>query len=104
MHAYASADIARREFGVSDKEILGAIRRHTLGHPRMTLLDRILYVADASSLDRSHSSAAATRALAYSDLDAALKRCVSEKLAHAVSREAWLHPLTVNLWNSLARL
>ncbi len=104
LHAYVSADIARREFDVTDKNILNAIKRHTLGERRMNLLDRILYVADASSLDRTHKSAAATRALAFTDLDAALKRCVSEKIAHAVSREAWLHPLTVTLWNSLARL
>lgn len=103
LHAYASADIARREFGVTDPQILSAIRTHTLGDPRMSLLDKILYVADASSLDRSHESSAATRGLAFVDLDAALKRCVSDKLIHAVSREAWLHPLTVQLWNFLAR-
>lgn len=104
MHAFASADIARREFGVADKDILGAIRRHTLGDRHLNLIDKILYVADASSLDRSHSSAAATRSLAFTDLDAALARCVAEKINHAISREAWLHPLTVHLWNSLARL
>ncbi|MDP3543975.1 MAG: bis(5'-nucleosyl)-tetraphosphatase (symmetrical) YqeK [Elusimicrobiota bacterium] len=102
LHAYASADIARREFGVRDPEVLNAIRRHTLGDRRMSLLDKILYVADACALDRSHETSAATRDLAFVDLDAALKRCVSDKLIHAVSREAWLHPLTVHLWNSLA--
>lgn len=104
MHAFASADIAEREFGVADKDVLNAIRRHTLGDRRLDLLDKILYVADASSLDRSHTSAAATRSLAFTDLDAALARCVADKLNHAISRDAWLHPLTVNLWNSLARL
>lgn len=102
LHAYASADIARGEFGVTDSETLNAIRRHTLGAPRMSLLDKILYVADACALDRSHAASAATRDLAFVDLDSALKRCVSDKLIHAVSREAWLHPLTVHLWNSLA--
>lgn len=102
LHAYASADIAEREFGVSDKDILNAIKRHTLGDRHLTLLDKILYVADASSLDRSHASAAATRQLAFTDLDAALARCVADKLQHAIQREAWLHPLTINLWNSLA--
>lgn len=102
LHAYASADIARHEFGVREPEVLKAIRRHTLGDLRMSLLDKILYVADACALDRSHETSAATRDLAFVDLDAALKRCVSDKLIHAVSREAWLHPLTVHLWNSLA--
>lgn len=102
LHAYASADIARREFGVTDHAVLNAIRRHTLGDRRLSLLDKILYVADACALDRTHETSASTRDLAFVDLDAALKRCVSDKLIHAVSREAWLHPLTVHLWNSLA--
>lgn len=102
LHAYVSADLARREFGVRDPEVLGAIRRHTLGDRRLGLLDKILYVADACAIDRTHATSAATRALAFDDLDAALKRCIAEKIAHAVSREAWLHPITVNLWNSLA--
>jgi nicotinate-nucleotide adenylyltransferase len=104
LHAYVSEDLARSKFGVFDAEILGAIRSHTFGNRRMTLLDKILYVADASSLDRDHPSAAGTRALAFTDLDAALKRCVSEKLVHALRREGWIHPLTINLWNSLAKL
>ncbi len=102
LHAYASEDLARREFGVADPEVLGAIRRHTLGDRRLNLLDRVLYTADACSADRTHPGAAATRALAFVDLEAALQRCVCEKLAHALSREAWLHPLTISLWNRLA--
>lgn len=102
LHAYVSADLAKREFGVTDPQILSAIRTHTLGAARLSLLDRILYVADACALDRAHETSAATRDLAFVDLDAALKRCVADKLIHAVSREAWLHPLTVHLWNSLA--
>lgn len=102
LHAYVSADLARREFGVTDPEILNAVRHHTLGDRRMGLLDRIIYVADACAIDRTHPTSAATRALAFDDLDAALKRCIADKLLHAVSRDAWLHPLTVNLWNSLA--
>ncbi len=103
LHAYASEDLARREFFTDDKEILRAVRSHTLGDVKLTLLDRILYVADAASLDRTHASAAKTRKLAYSDLNAALRTCVREKLAHARSRGAWIHPLTLKLWNSLAR-
>ncbi|MCR4296001.1 MAG: bis(5'-nucleosyl)-tetraphosphatase (symmetrical) YqeK [Elusimicrobia bacterium] len=102
LHAYVSADLAKREFDVTDHEVLNAIRTHTLGAARLSLLDRILYVADACALDRAHETSAATRDLAFVDLDAALKRCVADKLIHAVSREAWLHPLTVHLWNSLA--
>ena len=102
LHAHISEDLARREFGVDDLEVLSAVRKHTLGDPEMSLLDKVVYVADACSFDRRHHGAAETRALAFADLDAALARCVADKLAHALSRGAWLHPLTVTLWNRLA--
>jgi nicotinate-nucleotide adenylyltransferase len=102
LHAHISEDLARREFGVVDEEILSAIRKHTLGDVRMSLLDKIVYVADACSIDRVHEGVAETRALAFGDLDAAFELCLAEKLAHALARRAWLHPLTIELWNTRA--
>lgn len=101
IHSYISADLARRVFGVDDPEVLEAVRRHTLGGPRMSLLDKILYTADATSEDRVHAEAAALRRLAFADLDKAFKRCVSIKISHALSEGRWLHPATVALWNCL---
>jgi nicotinate-nucleotide adenylyltransferase len=102
LHAHISEDLARREFGVADEAVLSAIRKHTLGDPRMSPLDKVLYVADACSADRRHPGAAKTRALAFDDLDAAFERCLADKLHHAIARRAWLHPLTIELWNILA--
>jgi nicotinate-nucleotide adenylyltransferase len=102
LHAHISEDLAKREFGVHDPEVLSAVRKHTLGAVRMSLLDKVLYVADACSADRDHDGVEETRALAFDDLDAAFERCLSDKLTHALARRAWLHPLTIELWNSLA--
>jgi nicotinate-nucleotide adenylyltransferase len=102
LHAHISEDLARREFGISDEAVLSAIRKHTLGDPRMSALDKIVYVADACSADRRHPGVAETRALAFGDLDAAFERCLAEKLSHALARRAWLHPLSIALWNTLA--
>ncbi|MDE2237795.1 MAG: bis(5'-nucleosyl)-tetraphosphatase (symmetrical) YqeK, partial [Elusimicrobia bacterium] len=54
LHAYLSEDVCRRRFGVSDPAVLSAVRKHTLGDSRMSRLDRLLYVADSCSLDRSY--------------------------------------------------
>jgi nicotinate-nucleotide adenylyltransferase len=102
LHAYASADLARREFGVDDPEVLSAVSKHTLGHRRMSPLDRVLYTADACSADRSYPGVAALRALARRDLDAAFRACVKAKLDDARRRGAWIHPLTEALWATLA--
>lgn len=101
LHAYASADLARRELGVTDPEILSAVSKHTLGAAKMSPLDKVVYVADACSADRAHRGVAATRRLAFRDLDAALRRCAADKIAHARARGAWLHPATLSLWKSL---
>jgi nicotinate-nucleotide adenylyltransferase len=102
LHAFVSEDLARREFGVDDAAVLSAIRKHTLGDLRMSVLDKVVYVADACSADRGHAGVERVRALAFADLDAAFERCLADKLSHALARRAWLHPLTIELWNSLA--
>ena len=102
LHAYISEDLAKKEFNVNDGAVLSAIRKHTLGDVKMTTLDIVVYVSDACSADRSHPGVSKTRALAFDDLDAAFLRCLTDKLSHALARGAWLHPLTIQLWNFLA--
>ena len=46
IHAKAGAVIARDEFGITDQEILDAVKYHTTGRPSMTLLEKIIFVAD----------------------------------------------------------
>jgi predicted HD superfamily hydrolase involved in NAD metabolism len=99
LHAHISEDLARKEFRIRDAEILSAIRKHTLGDMSMSALDKAIYVADACSADRSHPGVEKTRARAFEDLDEAFEQCLADKLAHAISRRAWLHPLTLSLWN-----
>lgn len=46
LHAPAGAVLARENFGIEDEEILSAIRWHTLGHVGMTMLEKIIFLAD----------------------------------------------------------
>ena len=46
LHAKLGAFLAKKKYDVEDEEILDAIRWHTTGRPEMTLLDKIVYVAD----------------------------------------------------------
>jgi len=101
LHAHISADLARRRFGVTDEGVLAAVRRHTLGAPRMSRLDKVLYVADSCSEDRSYPGVAALRRLARRDLDEAFAACARNKVEDALSRGSWLHPSALSLWNSL---
>ncbi len=55
LHADVSAVVAQQEFGISDPEILDAIRYHTLGCPGMQKLACIVFVADAIEPKRGDS-------------------------------------------------
>lgn len=46
LHAPAGAVLASELFGIEDEEILSAVRWHTLGHAGMTMLEKIIFLAD----------------------------------------------------------
>ena len=46
IHAKLGAALAEKKYGVTDSEILSAIRYHTTGHADMTLLEKIIFSAD----------------------------------------------------------
>lgn len=64
LHAPAAAVYAREKLGVTDPEILSAIASHTTGRVGMSLLDKIIFIADATSAERSYPGVENLRALA----------------------------------------
>lgn len=71
LHALTGAAVAREVFGVSP-EMEGAIRWHTTGKADMTLLEKILYLADYIEPTRSFCDLTELRRLAFEDLDRAM--------------------------------
>jgi nicotinate-nucleotide adenylyltransferase len=57
LHGRVSALILEREFGVRNEEILEAVRCHTLGRPGLSLLGKILFVADYCEPNRTYIDA-----------------------------------------------
>ncbi len=70
-HSKLAAAILHREFGVEDQEILDAISYHTTGRAEMSLLEKIIFAADATEPNRTYDDAERLNALAFSDLDEA---------------------------------
>ena len=71
LHARTGAAVAKDLFGISEP-VFGAIRWHTTGKPDMTLLEKIIYIADYIEPTRDFPGVERVRELAYSDLDRAL--------------------------------
>lgn len=70
-HSKAGAAILEHEFGVSDREVLDAVRYHTTARREMSLLEEIVFVADVVEDNRTYSDLRYYQDLAFSDLDRA---------------------------------
>ena len=71
LHAKTGAAIARDVFGADD-EIYNAIWWHTTGHAHMTLLEKVIYLADYIEPSRNFPGVDKLRAVCYKDLDEGL--------------------------------
>ncbi len=93
LHGKVGADMAEKIYGVTDPEILSAIRFHTVGRPAMTLLEKIIFVADYIEPGREYPSAS-LRKLAFEDLDAAVCETYREILSYLHTRDFAVDPAT----------
>ena len=95
LHAKAGAILAEKEYGISDQNVLNAVRFHTTGRPGMSLLEKIIFIADYIEPGRTHSVyLPVIRKLAFVDLDAALRRILSDTLEHLKTSESEIDPTT----------
>lgn len=100
-HQISGAAFLEKNGIVSDREILGAVRWHTTGRAGMTLLEKIVYVADFISADREYRDVNVVRRLAEISLEHAIlytSRYTVEKL---VSADLPIHPATVDCYNDM---
>lgn len=71
LHALTGAALARERFGVSP-QVSDAIRWHTTGKPDMTLLEKIIYLADYIEPNRDFEGVDRLREVCYEDIDEAM--------------------------------
>jgi predicted HD superfamily hydrolase involved in NAD metabolism len=101
LHGPVAAELARREIGVEDEEILEAVRAHTTGKPRMGPLALVLYVADKIEPARDYPSVERLRGLAREDLHAAAAESLQRAIAHNEERGKDVHPASLATLNWL---
>ena len=94
--------LARKRFGVEDPEVLSAIRWHTTGKKDMSLLDRIIYLADMIEPGRRpFPGMEEIRSAAYIDLDRAMRIAAGRTVRYVRSRGMPLNERTLELLKSL---
>ena len=100
-HARSGEIFARYVAGIEDEEILSAIRYHTTARAGMSLFEKILYIADFTSADRTYNGVEDIRAAANKSLDIAFKEGLAFTVADLVASERPVHPDTINAYNEI---
>ncbi len=99
LHSYIGADIAQKQFGIKDKEIINAIKNHTVGRVGMSEFEKVIFIADALSLDRKYKKTFVSKKIMFGDLDKTFKLVLQNKIKYVVSNFKVLHPDIIKIWN-----
>ncbi len=98
-HGFVGANFVQRELAIDDPEILQAIRLHTTGAAAMSLLAKIIYVADYIEPGRNFPGVEQARQIALTDLDQAVAYETKHTLAHLIAKEVPIYPQTIETYN-----
>ena len=105
LHAKLGAYIAKTKYGIDDMEIVDAIAYHTTGRPEMTLLDKIVYIADYIEPNRNEApNLDEVRALAFQDMDACLYVILKDSLAYLETKNEVVDPRTEQTYQYYKKL
>lgn len=107
LHAPVSAYIAETEFNITDKEIISAIRWHTLGKLNMTDFEKIIFIADKiepNTREKEYSDKIRELLSQDNGLNKALLKCYKETIKSLVKRDLKICLLTIEIYNKLQDL
>lgn len=101
IHGTLGAALAHDKFEINDEEMLHAIEYHTTGNGYMTILEKIIYLADLIESGRDYPGLEKIREKALTNLDEALILSIQSVMVYILHKRCVLHPSTVEAWNSL---
>ncbi len=105
LHAKAGAYLAEHKYGVTDNDILNAIRYHTTGRPDMSRLEKILYIADYIEPNRKQlAELEMIRRIAFQDLDWTMEKILANTLAYLRTTDGQLDDMTIKTYHYYKRV
>lgn len=103
LHSPVAAFIANDEFGIKDKEILDAIRYHTIGRPKMSKIEKIIFLADIIEPSRDFTDINYIREAADNKLDKAVLLVCDFTIKYNIEQNKIIHPNTLLARNELLK-
>lgn len=90
----------QKDLGITDPELLRAIEVHTVGSAEMSLLDKIVYMADYIEPGRDFPGVEIARELANSDLNQAVAYATARTVSHLANQGVAIYPQTLETYNA----
>ncbi len=100
-HSILGADYAKRFIGVTDKNVINAVRYHTTARAGMSLLEKIIYLADYTSAERNYNGVEDMRTAVDVSLEKAMKIALDFNVSDLNSKGIPVHPDTLAALNEI---
>lgn len=101
-HAMSGAAYVKNVLKIDDQDIINAIRYHTTARAGMSLLEKVIYLADFISADRSYDGVDELRSAADQSMDKAMDIALTFSIVELIGQGKAIHPDTVFAYNELA--
>lgn len=100
-HAISGAVYIKNELKLNDEDIINAVRYHTTGRAGMSLLEKVIYIADFTSCDRSYPDVEVLRNIVKESLDEGLIYALRHTIVSLGTKTQPIHPDTLSAYNEL---
>lgn len=99
-HSKIGADICEKKFGFT-REMKQAIIYHTTGNINMSVLDKIIYLADKTEENRTNPELVMAREISNQNLEEGLLLVAKRTIEYSLKKDGLIHPDTINLMNQI---
>lgn len=101
LHAVSGAAYAEFVLGIDDRDLLNAIRYHTTARADMSLLEKIVFIADFISEDRTYPDIDIMRQEAQKSLEHGMKYALTYVIGNLVKNGRCVHPDAIDAYNEI---
>ncbi len=97
-HSFMGRQVAMREYGVRDSEVLDAIEYHCTARPKMSPLEKLIYSADMLEEGREFEGVERLRDMIESDFETGFCECLKATYRHVKDVGFSMYPLTAEAY------
>jgi len=98
-HAMSAPIFLKEKLNITDDEILTAVRYHTTARANMTLLEKVIYIADFISADREYDDVDVVRDLAKKGIGETMLYTLNYSIRELLERGCAIHPDSIACYN-----